>query len=178
MVDPLEEHFAKHPELVSVRDGRARYIEGVGERLPAASRAYDLVIIDNCIDHGKDPKAVLAEIRRVLRVNGVLYLSVNTRSRVGYWIHRALSRSLLDPGHPYTFTALRLRSLVETAGFETVEFTEDSYWGAVTDDLKSGRPPAIVKALLGISEFAVRIVARRVSDPAEGDVQDRQTTGK
>lgn len=47
---------------------------GVGEKLPYADASFDLVIIDNVLEHVDDRERTLDEIHRVLRPRGLLYL--------------------------------------------------------------------------------------------------------
>ena len=46
---------------------------GVAEALPWADGSFDLVILDNVLEHVKDRARTLSEIRRVLRPGGLLY---------------------------------------------------------------------------------------------------------
>ncbi len=47
---------------------------GVAERLPWEDGSFDLVILDNVLEHVRDRERTLQEIRRVLRPGGLLYL--------------------------------------------------------------------------------------------------------
>lgn len=47
---------------------------GVAEDLPYAAARFDVVILDNVLEHVRDREATLAELRRVLRPAGLLYL--------------------------------------------------------------------------------------------------------
>lgn len=67
----------------SVERGRVRAEEhgvevdlrtGVAESLPFADGSFDLVVLDNVLEHVQDRDKTLAEIRRVLRPDGTLYL--------------------------------------------------------------------------------------------------------
>lgn len=49
-------------------------VGGVGEALPFEAAVFDLVILDNVLEHVMDRHATLAEIRRVLKPDGLLYL--------------------------------------------------------------------------------------------------------
>ncbi|CAA9341926.1 MAG: hypothetical protein AVDCRST_MAG68-3131 [uncultured Gemmatimonadetes bacterium] len=47
---------------------------GVAEALPWGDGSFDLVILDNVLEHVRDREKTLAEIRRVLRPGGFLYM--------------------------------------------------------------------------------------------------------
>ena len=50
-----------------------------GEALPWATGSVDAVVFNHIYEHVVDPDAVLAEIRRVLRPDGVVYLGLGNR---------------------------------------------------------------------------------------------------
>jgi SAM-dependent methyltransferase len=162
-VDPLNGFYATNPKLTELRKPDVHYIEAPGERVPLDSGAYDLVIIENCIDHVHDVHGVMREIRRLLAEDGILYITVNGRSRIGYWIHRLLAWLALDPGHPHTFTAPRFRALLDSYGFEVLQFDEASWQEAWIQDLRSTQTRARLKALLFVSENLLTAVARKVA---------------
>ena len=162
LVDPLEEHYTTDPVLTAVRNPRASYRRGVGESVPADSAAFDLVIIDNCIDHVQDVDAVMREIIRILTPGGALYLSVNCRTPVGFVVHRMLSRLRLDPGHPHTFTPVLAQKLVRRHRFVIRDVQIGSAAEARRKDLHSRKRTAVVKALLGVSESPTSIIGQRL----------------
>lgn len=47
---------------------------GVGEALPYPDAMFDIVVLDNVLEHVQDRERTLDEIRRVLRPGGILYL--------------------------------------------------------------------------------------------------------
>lgn len=160
-VDPLAEHYAQLPGLISLRSKEVRYLKGVGEELPAETGGYDLAMIENCIDHVRDIDAVVAELRRVLRPGGILYLTVNCRTDWGYLVHRTLSRLNVDRGHPHTFTALRARDLLTHRGFDALWSETGSSSEARREDLAAADLRTRLKGVLGVSEFVVSVIARR-----------------
>jgi SAM-dependent methyltransferase len=160
-VDPLASFYGKSKALTTVREREVRYLEAKGEGLPIRGGACHLVIIENCLDHVADVDAVMAEITRVLCVTGVLYLTINCRMRIGFAMHRLLSRLALDSAHPHTFTPRRVRELLNTYGFKPVVFETASYSAALRADLRLGSPRSLVKGLLGVSEFLVSALAVR-----------------
>jgi SAM-dependent methyltransferase len=161
LVDPLADYYAENAELVALRNRSARYIGTPGEAIPVPEASVDLVICENCIDHVSDCHAVMREIGRVLRPDGVLYLTVNCRSRPGYFVHRALSSCRLDPGHPHTFTPNRLRRLLIRHGFAPAVWEIEDFTPAWLADLRSSDRTARLKAVLGVSEYLALVIAPR-----------------
>ena len=160
-VDPLEPHYSENATLTSLRNPLVQYRAGAAESLPCESGRYDLAIIENCIDHCRDVDGAMRELERVLTPQGLLYLTVNCRSRWGFVAHRTLSNLRIDAGHPYTFTPGRVRRLLEAHGWTPVQFEVGSYQAARSEDLSAKELRSRVKGLLGISEFLVSVVAKR-----------------
>jgi SAM-dependent methyltransferase len=152
-VDPLEDFYSQNEVLSALRNPEVSYRRGVGEDLPCEDGEFDLAIIENCIDHVQDMDGVMRELTRVLRPGGVLYLTVNCRTKLGFVVHRALSRMRLDPGHPHTFTPPRVEKLLEQHGFRVMRTEVDSYLKALREDITAPQARARLKAVLGISEF-------------------------
>lgn len=158
-VDPLETFYASNAVLTQLRSPAVEYKQGTGEALPAGDGEFDLAIIENCIDHVRDVDAVMAELRRVLAPDGVLYLTVNCRTSLGYVVHRALSRLRIDAGHPHTFTTDRVSTMFARNGFRVLGFESDSYLDALKEDLKTAGVRPRMKAILGTSEFVTTAFA-------------------
>jgi SAM-dependent methyltransferase len=159
-IDPLESYYGSNVTLAALRNRAVKYRQGSVEALPCESASYDLAIMENCIDHVRDVRAGMRELRRVLRASGTLYLTVNCRTAWGFVVHRALSRLRVDAGHPYTFTPPRARALLDDHGFTTLDFVVGSYAEARREDLAAPERRARIKGLLGISEFVVSAVAQ------------------
>lgn len=160
-VDPLENYYKKQPDLTKLRDPNVTHLSGVGEDLPCKSNLFDLVIIENCIDHVRNPYKVMREIDRVLRSDGVLYMTVNCRTRWGYLVHRLLSRLRIDAGHPHTFTMTRVQNdLMARHRFEILQLDYDSFLESWIGDLKGPDMKDRAKGMLGVSEYLVTLLAR------------------
>ncbi len=50
----------------------ARFVRGVGERLPFADGSFESALICETLDHAREPARIIDEARRVLKPNGVL----------------------------------------------------------------------------------------------------------
>src|SRR2546425_305967 len=159
-VDPLESYYASNITLAALRNRAVEYRQGSVEALPCESDAYDLAIMENCIDPVRDVRAGMRELKRALGANGTLYLTVNCRTPGGFVAHRALSRLRIDAGHPHTFTPHRVQTLLRDHDFTTLQFEVGSYADARKEDLAAPERRARIKGLLGISEFVVSAVAQ------------------
>jgi len=167
-VDPLEDFYGADDTLTALRSPRVRYLPGMGEQLPCESASCDLAIMENCIDHVHDVRAVMREIARVLDDGATLYLTVNCRTRWGFLMHRLHSRARVDRGHPYTFTPQRIERLVRETGFQVLAVDVGSFADERRKDLASTDRRAQIKGVLGISEFVVSVVARRNARSSAG----------
>ena len=162
-VDPLNRFYSSDPHLRRFRSKDVRYIDAPGEALPVDDESYDLIIMENCIDHTKDPSLVLSEIHRALSPNGILYITVNGRARLGYFVHRLLARLQLDPGHPHTYTEERFRRSLEESGFLLLSFDSDSWKEAWLADLKAKTIRDRLKGVLLVSEHLLTAIATKPS---------------
>lgn len=74
--------------------------------LPFANAEFDGVVIDNVLEHLADPRALLAEVRRVLRSGGRALIGVPGRR--GY---------ASDPDHKVFYDGAALVAVMASAGF-------------------------------------------------------------
>jgi 2-polyprenyl-3-methyl-5-hydroxy-6-metoxy-1,4-benzoquinol methylase len=82
---------------------------------------FDVVVLDDTIEHIADPGRVLDDIRRVLRPGGLLTL--NTPNEGG-WLRRLMGKHWFHckpPEHLYYFTPRTLRALLDRHGFHRIE---------------------------------------------------------
>ena len=61
-IDPLEEYFSKNEKWKKFRDPKVIYQTGKGEDLPFENNFFDLVIIDNVLDHCEYPESVFGGV--------------------------------------------------------------------------------------------------------------------
>jgi ubiquinone/menaquinone biosynthesis C-methylase UbiE len=58
---------------------RVRFVCAAGERLPFADSSLDVAVLNHIYEHVVDADAVIADLRRVLKPDGVLYLGLGNR---------------------------------------------------------------------------------------------------
>lgn len=100
------------------------YLIGTGERIPLGDDSVDLAICCNALDHVRDASAVLAEVSRIVRPGGGLFLEVDTFSIAGlvkwhFWTKRRHASEILVRAHPYRFREGTVFSLLRMHGFES-----------------------------------------------------------
>lgn len=175
-IDPLMDRYSRWSAFSNLRDPRVDYRQGIGERLPCPSGHYDLVIVEHCIEQVQDVRSVMRELARVLRPDGVLYLTVSTRTPVGHVVDGVLSRLFTERGRLHGFTPRRTTDLVRLGGFRPCDIEIGSYLQATRADLPTGQGYGRLKALLGIGEFPVSIIAEH--DTAGASARYRQNDGR
>jgi SAM-dependent methyltransferase len=107
-IDPLMK-FYQHHGLLPNRPGvdGMVFIESPGELLPLADEVADVVCCCNCLDHVEDPWLTLAQIVRILKINGCLFLDVDCGGKTDYM-------------HPQSFSAEEVVSHAKELGMESV----------------------------------------------------------
>ena len=79
---------------------------------------FDVVRLSNVLEHLSDPKATFREIRRILKSDGVTYITVpNTRSLV-FWLFQENWYALDSPRHVISYCPRALQTLCDATGFE------------------------------------------------------------
>lgn len=82
---------------------------------------YDVAVLSNVLEHSRDPKQMLMDIRRVLSPGGQVWISCpNSES----WLRRAFGRSWINwhvPFHISHFSVRTLRQLLHDTGFDRVD---------------------------------------------------------
>jgi 2-polyprenyl-3-methyl-5-hydroxy-6-metoxy-1,4-benzoquinol methylase len=86
-----------------------------------AAESFDVVTLWDVLEHVPDPRALLEEVRRVLRPGGVLLVNFPDK---GSLAARAMGRRwvFILTVHIYYFTRQTLRRLLDETGFEVVKF--------------------------------------------------------
>lgn len=62
-------------QIARLRVARPVFVAGAGENLPFAECTFDLVTMNQVIEHVRDQRTVLAEATRVLKKGGALYIA-------------------------------------------------------------------------------------------------------
>ncbi len=116
------------PNRVAAADARARGFTVHAEDLRAfePDAPYDIVVLSNVLEHALDPSARLADVGRILRPGGEVWISCpNSES----FPRRIFGRAWINwhvPFHIVHFSETVLRTLLARTGFEVVAFAQET----------------------------------------------------
>jgi len=107
---------------------------GMLEDAMLRTASFDVVVINHVLEHVPDPRVLLAEIRRILKDDGLLVIGVPNIGSIMAQLKGARWASLKPEEHIWHFTHATLRRLVAEAGFGEICFeAKDNYpvsgWG-------------------------------------------------
>lgn len=90
------------------RDDRISLVQADVEQLPFADQSFDAAVCSEVAEHVPDDKAVVREIARVLRPNGLLFFTVPNLGSAHHLINRLKGRDValnfLENGHLREYT--------------------------------------------------------------------------
>jgi SAM-dependent methyltransferase len=132
-VDPLplisREEYSPPLPLAAMIEACGEDYEHVvapGENTGLEAAGFGFAILHNMMDHVRDPGAVLREVHRLLRPEGIMFLRCDTFSWLGQLHFVAVTRvrrsdSWLVRAHPHRFRFAELLALVSQAGFSVLD---------------------------------------------------------
>lgn len=96
--------------------GFTRVVTGLGSELPFPDESFDLVALFDVIEHIPDDRQVLAEVKRVLKPDGVVFISVPAYQFLYSQNDRVVH-------HLRRYTASGLRGVIGAAGLQAEKVT-------------------------------------------------------
>ena len=120
--------YGVEPSETGVRQARSlglNVAHGMVEDGRFESDFFDVIRLSNVVEHLPQPKITFREIRRILKPEGIVYLTVpNTRSLV-FWLFGANWYALEAPRHVISYSPVTLKALADATGFEVarIDFT-------------------------------------------------------
>lgn len=161
-IDPLEDFYSSILKYKNYRDKKVFYQTALGENLPFKSEIFDLIIMDNVLDHCENPQQVLMEMKRVIKANGILYFRQNTYHLWGRFIRILMEIFLIDKGHPHTFSKKKLSQYFHNYGFEILLNSRDGYLSTWLTEIKSNRLIDKIKAFLLVNRDKYTLVLKKL----------------
>ncbi len=150
-IDPLEYFYETVDEFSKQRDESVKYFTAKGENIQFEDNMFDLIIMDNVLDHCDKPTDVMKEITRVLKNNGVVYFKQNTYNVWGRFIRWLMEKFLLDRGHPFTFSKNDLKQLFTKNRLKVHKYKRTGYFPTWRKELSSKGVKEKIKAFLFVT---------------------------
>jgi SAM-dependent methyltransferase len=116
--DPLMDYFAKEFNLPK----DVKFISGAAEEPPFNDNFFDLIIISNVLDHTKQPFQILSGIRRMLKTDGLLVLTIDCYGPIYKW-YRIMKEKfgIKDPYHPFSFSSAQIKKMLLSNNFALID---------------------------------------------------------
>lgn len=121
-IDPLMNFYFKN---FPIKKNKIEFTKERAENLPYNSEYFDMILINNVLDHTQNPEKILSEIYRTLKKGGIMYLEVDTFSKILALIRFfAELLQIGDKAHPHTFTCNQIDNLLKRNNFNIVKIVK------------------------------------------------------
>jgi len=157
-IDPLEDFYSSIETFKQQRDKEVKYYSAMGEDIPFDDNMFNLIIMDNVLDHCEDPIKVMHEVNRVLNGNGKIYFKQNSYHLWGSFIRFMMEKLLVDKGHPHTFSKRNLLNLIRNTRLNILRSDRAGYLKTWLREFKSNSTKDKIKALLFVTRDKVMYI--------------------
>ncbi|MFA6597327.1 MAG: class I SAM-dependent methyltransferase [Ignavibacteriaceae bacterium] len=161
-IDPLENFYSTVPKFVNQRDKEVKYLAAKGEDVPFEDNMFDLIIMDNVLDHCDNPDEVMKEVKRVIKNKGIIYFKQNTYHVWGKTIRYIMERFLIDKGHPFTFSKKDLFKIISLNELKLIKAKRIGYYPTWKKELLSNGLKNKMKAILFTTRDKVSYLLQKV----------------
>jgi SAM-dependent methyltransferase len=120
----------------AISAARARGLEVRRSTAEYPDASFDYVRANHSLEHVLDPPALLAELHRLLRPGGTLFIGVPTRDGLPARVFGQHWWYLGAPVHPVTFSTRGLTSLLRSIGFRPIRVATNSDYGSIAGSLQ------------------------------------------
>jgi len=117
-LEPLADYFKKMYNI-DYKKEKVEFKKGVGEDIPYPEKFFDIITIYNVLDHVKNPNAVIKELKRVLKKEGIVYIECHFyRKRfiilamIYSFFNKIILNKTFNPNHPHMFTLKEFKALI------------------------------------------------------------------
>jgi 2-polyprenyl-3-methyl-5-hydroxy-6-metoxy-1,4-benzoquinol methylase len=107
--------------------------------LPFRKNSFDIVLCTNVLEHVKEPKLVLSEIRRVMRPDGTAFIGMDSENllfSIVWYVWVRTKGGIWKGAHLYKYREGDLDDLYKSAGFKIAKKIHYNYTMALMHMLK------------------------------------------
>lgn len=160
-IDPLENYYSTILKYTSIRDSKVKYSTGMAEKLPYKETYFDLIIMDNVLDHCENPDQVLLEMHRVLKSEGIVFFRQNTYHLWGKLIRELMELLKIDKGHPHTFIKDSLKKKLYKNNFQILDYKRTGYFKTWRKEIGSKNIIDKLKGVLFVNRDKTTYILKR-----------------
>ena len=160
-IDPLEEFYSSQSQFQEQRDDEVIYSAEKGESLLFEDEYFDILIMDNVLDHCENPELVIREAKRVLKKGGFIYFKQNTYHIWGKLVRILMEVFKIDKGHPFTFRKSDLLKVVIKSNLDIVIKYNSGYLKTWKKELLSSSAKDKIKAFLFVTRDKVTYLLKK-----------------
>lgn len=160
-IDPLEYYYSTIPEFIKARDEKVKYSSDKGEKLPFENNYFNLIIMDNVLDHCQSPDLVFEQMNRVLADGGIVYFRQNTYNYYGKYFRYLMEVFQIDKGHPFSFNKSELKQKFILFKLQTIDSYSAGYFATWKKEITSSSIKDIVKAILLVTRNKVTFILKK-----------------
>jgi len=160
-IDPLENIYSSIEKFTRIRDKQVKYFNVKAEEISFEDNFFDLIIMDNVLDHCEDPAKVISQIQRVTKPGAIIYFRQNTYHAWGKFIRTAIEFLKIDKGHPFSFTKPELKKSFSHHKLEILYYNESGYMKTWLKEIKSKRIYDKIKAVIFATRDKTTFILRK-----------------
>ena len=116
--------YGVEPSAAGAAQGRSlglNVFQGHIEEAAFPDSFFDVVRLNHVLEHLTDPSRTFCEIKRILKPDGLVYLTVPNTLSLNFWLFGQNWYGLDAPRHVISYCPRALRFLCDATGFEIVE---------------------------------------------------------
>ena len=147
----FKSNFSTKEKGIIHRDKRVKYCVGKGVQLPFTDNFFDLVILDNVLDHCESPIDVLDEINRVIKCGGIIFFRQHVYNYWGKLMRSFMELFKIDSGHPFTFIKYQLENYFMERDWDIKRISGVGYIKTWLTNINSSTLKGIIQTLLFIT---------------------------
>lgn len=105
-----------------------KFIQGVFEKTNLPDNVFDVITFWHVLEHVDNPITVLKECKRILKKDGLIFISVPNSGSLGFKLFRSKWFALYPPIHIHHYDIKSINMILTKAGFKIIEidkFTPD-----------------------------------------------------
>ncbi len=111
-----------------------KIVKGTAEKIPFKANHFHMIMSNQVIEHLKEDRPMLKEVRRVLKKDGIFYVSSVVKKPWGVWIYWKDGGFVSDPTHYREYKSKEeFEKLISSEGFEVLDTKIELFKHSIID---------------------------------------------